>query len=69
MFIGHPNDAEYYYNKWIARNSYTRVDIVLEETVSIQKVYSKDKSFPLRRTVINISYPSDCPEIPFVAVV
>ena len=69
MFIGHPHDAEYYYNKWIARNSYTRVDIVLEETVSIQKVYSKDKSFPLTRTVINISYPSDCPEIPFVAVV
>ena len=69
MFIVHRNDAEYYYNKRIARNSYTRVDVPLEETISVGRAYGKAKSFPLPRTVIKISYPSDGPESPFVAVV
>ena len=69
VFIVHRNDAENYYNKRIARNSYTRVDVPLEETISVRRAYGKAKSFPLTRTVINISYPSDGPESPFVAVV
>ena len=68
VFIVHRNDAEYYYNKRIARNSYTRVDVPLEETISVRRAYGKAKSFPLTRTVINISYPSDGPESPFIAV-
>ena len=67
MFIVHRNDAENYYNKRIARNSYTRVDVPLEETISVRRAYGKAKSFPLTRTVINISYASGGPESPFVA--
>ena len=63
------NDAEYYYNNRIACNSYTRVDVPLEESISVRRDYGKDESFALTRTVINISYLSDGPEIPFVAVV
>ena len=69
VFIVHRNDAEYYYNKRIARNSHTRVDVPLGETISVRRAYGKGKSFPLTRTVINISYPSDGPESPFAAVV
>ena len=68
VFIVHWNYTQYYYNKRIARNSYTRSDVLLEETISVQGAYGKSKSLPLTRTVINISYPSDVPKIPFVAV-
>ena len=69
VFIAHRNDAEYCYNKQIARNSYSRVDVPLEQTISLRRAYGKAKSFPLTRAVINISYLSDGPESPFVAVV
>ena len=52
VFIVHRNDAEYYYNKRIAPNSYTRVYVPLEETISVRRAYGKAKSFPLARTVI-----------------
>ena len=68
VFIVHRNDAECYYNKRIARNSYTRVDVPLEETISVRRAYGKAKIFPFTITVINISYPSDGPKSPFVAV-
>ena len=68
MFIVHRNDAECYYNKRIPRNSYTRVDVPLEETISVRRAYGKAKIFPFTITVINISYPSDGPKSPFVAV-
>ena len=67
VFIVHRNDAEYYYNKRIARNYYTRVDVPLKETISVRRAYGKAKGFPLTRTIINISYPSDVRESPFVA--
>ena len=54
MFIVHRNDAKYYYNNRIARNSCTRVDVPLEDTISIRIAYGKAKSFPLTRTVVNI---------------
>ena len=59
IFINHRN----------ARNSYTRADVPLEETISVRRFYGKAKISPLTRTVINISCPSDGPESPFVAVV
>ena len=68
VFIVHWNYAQYYYNKRIARNSYTRSDVLLEETISVRGAYGKSKRLPLTRTVINISYPSDVPKSPFVAV-
>ena len=64
VFIVHRNDTEYFYSKRIACNSYTTV----EETISVRRAYSKAKSFTLTRTVINISYPSDGPESPFLAI-
>ena len=69
VFIDHRNDAKYYYNKRIARNSYTRADVPLEDIISIQIAYGKAKIFTLTRTVLNISYQSDGPESSFVAVV
>ena len=69
VFIARRNDAEYYYNNRIACNSYTRVDVPLEESISVGRDYGKDESFALTRAVINISYLSDGPEIIFVAVV
>ena len=46
VFLAHRNDAECYYNKRIARNYYTRVDVPLEETISVRRAYGQSQIFP-----------------------
>ena len=60
--------GKFYYNERFSRNSYKKVYIPTDKTVKLSRIYTKAKSFPLTRTVINVSNPASGPPSPFFVV-
>ena len=60
--------GKFYYNERLSRNSYKKVYIPSDKIVKLSRTYTNAKSFPLTRTVIQVSNPESGPPSPFVAV-
>ena len=60
--------SKFYYNKRLSQNSYKKVYIPSDKIVKLSLTYTKGKSFPLTRTVIQVSNPASGPPNPFAAV-
>ena len=56
-----------YYNPKVLYNRYEKVQVSVEEVITLHRRYCKAKSFPLKRIVMTIN-PIDGPIIPYVAV-
>ena len=50
--------GKFYYNERLSRNSYKKVYIPSDKIVKLSCTYTKANSFPLNRTVIQVSNPA-----------
>ena len=60
--------GKFYYNERLSQNFYKNVYIPSDKIVKLSRTYTKAKSFPLTKTLINVSNTASGPLSPFVAV-
>ena len=68
IHIVHKEGDRFYYNKRYAYNKYEKIFVADHDIVALHRRYCKAKSFPLKRTIITLSHPSNGPVVPYAAV-